>query len=134
MKERSYGVCLYKIEKNKIFVLLNKTNSFSDYNFFKGKIEKGESITDTVLREIKEETFLDLDKKDLEDYFLQENKRKDIGIFLVNWKNVKEKRIRIQEKEIYAIKWVDISTKIEFSKNQKKIWDFLRKILLKKLI
>jgi len=133
MKERSYGVCLYKIEKDKIFVLLNKTNSISDYNFFKGKIGEGETIKDTVIREVKEETFLDLNKEDLEDYFFQENKRKDIGIFLVNWENIETKLIRIQKKEIYDIKWLDISKDIKFSNNQEKIWKDVKSVLLKKI-
>jgi len=122
MKETSYGVCFYKIERKKIFIFLNKTSKVSDWNFFKGKQEYNETKEDTAIREIAEETGLIITKKMLEDYFFVINKRKNIGIFLIDSKNINFNNLELQKEEIYTATWIDIIYNIKMSKNQKELF------------
>jgi len=123
MKEKSYGICPYKIKDNSVFILMNKTSKNSEWNFFKGKIEN-EGVIDCAIREFKEETGVKIKEKDLEDFFFQQNKRKDIGIFLVDWSLYKDK-FKFNKREIYKGKWIDIfkNKNLKVSKNQKEIYN-----------
>lgn len=122
-KEISYGICPYKRINNKIFIFLNKPYWTSPLCFFKGKIEEDETKEDCACREFFEETNFKVNKNDLENFFFQLNKRKNVGIFLVNWKNKKE-NFKFQKEEIRWGGWLDISTiKIEeMAKNQREIF------------
>jgi len=117
MKDYSYGVCPYKIEGRKIFLLLNKTSSVSDWNFFKGKLEQDETIVETALREFYEEAGVMLQERDLESYFACKNPKKDIGVFLYSYQNEK---FEFDKREIYLADWVELYS-IQVSKNQRKI-------------
>lgn len=118
MKEKSYGICPYIIDNGKIFILLNKTNCTSfNYNFFKGKIEEGETIEETAIREFQEEAGIIIDKIHLEEYFFQ-NGAKHIGIYLVDFSNYIEKDFKFQTREIYSAAWIDINNTIMVPNNQ----------------
>ena len=119
-KEHSYGLAPYMIISGHFYVLLNKTSEESFYNFFKGKIEKGESIEDCAQREFQEETGVFVDKKDFEGYYFQKSPRKDIGIYLVDWTKYQHVPFHFQEKEIWSATWVQLKN-IETSKNQQEI-------------
>ena len=89
-KEKAYGICLYKINKNNIEVLLCKSIlSKNKYGFVKGVELKNETKEQTAIREFQEESSIQVKQSYLEEYFFQENEQKDIGIFLVNYKNIK---------------------------------------------
>ena len=60
VKEKSYGAVIYKIEDGKIYYLLLKMK-FGHISLCKGHQENGESGKETALREIKEETSLDVE-------------------------------------------------------------------------
>ena len=121
MKEYSYGIVPYKIVDNKYYILLNKTSAISYYNFFKGKIENSETPGDCAIREFKEEAGITIKGVHLEDYFCQKSKRKDVGVFLVDWYNYTED-FTFQKEEIFSVKWVRPQN-VEVSNNQKKILD-----------
>lgn len=59
VKEKSCGAVIYKIENNKIFYLLLKMG-YGHTSLCKGHQEEGESDEETAIREIKEETSLDV--------------------------------------------------------------------------
>lgn len=60
MKEKSCGAIVYIKENNNYkFLLVHQSNGH--YSFPKGHMEEGESEIDTTLREIKEETNLDVE-------------------------------------------------------------------------
>jgi len=120
-KEKSYGLVPYIIISGKFFILLNKTSEESYYNFFKGKIEKNETIKKCAQREFQEETGIKVDYKDFESYYFQSNTRKNIGIFLVDWTKYNNKNFHFQKREIYSATWVELNYDIEISKNQKNI-------------
>ncbi len=120
MKQKSYGICPYQIMNGNFYILLNKTSKISYYNFFKGKIEHNESIEVCAQREFYEETGVKVDKEDFEDYFFQKSKRKDIGIYLVDWSKYHKTIFNFQQEEIWSASWVPLG-EIEMSKNQQKI-------------
>ncbi|MBE6139254.1 MAG: NUDIX domain-containing protein [Firmicutes bacterium] len=60
MKEKSCGAVVYKKEKDKLEFLLVYQNN-QHYSFPKGHVEGNETEIETALREIKEETNLDVE-------------------------------------------------------------------------
>lgn len=89
-KINAYGICLYKKTKKSYEILLCKSVlSRTKYGFLKGMQDYGESIKQTAIREFYEESSIKVEVENLEKYFLQENNYKDIGIYMVNYKNIK---------------------------------------------
>jgi 8-oxo-dGTP pyrophosphatase MutT (NUDIX family) len=119
-KEYSYGICPYQIMNGTFYVLLNKTSKKSYFNFFKGKREGNETIEECAIREFREETGIQVHEKKLENFFFQKNKRKNIGIYLVDWTYYQHLPFDFQEEEIWSASWVPLFN-IEVSKNQLKI-------------
>ena len=60
MKEKSCGAIVYKKEDNELKFLLVKQGN-GHYSFPKGHMEPGETEEETALREIKEESNIDVD-------------------------------------------------------------------------
>jgi ADP-ribose pyrophosphatase YjhB (NUDIX family) len=86
IKIKAYGICLYKIVDNNIYILLCKSvQSNERWGLLKGKSEKDETPIQTALREFEEESSIKLKQNYLEQYFEQINDTKDIGIWLVNF-------------------------------------------------
>ena len=121
MKQYSYGLCPYKIVDEDIYLLLNKTGRVGDFNFFKGKIEKGETVEECAIREFHEEAGVLIEEKKLENFFYQTGSRKDVGIFLVDW-TLKEEKIVIND-EIYKYEWVKMTSDVKTSRNQQKVYN-----------
>ena len=89
-KDKAYGICLYKKDKNNTKILLCKSVlSINKWGFLKGVSLESETKEQTAIREFFEESSILVKQSYLEEYFFQENKDKDIGIFLVNYKNIK---------------------------------------------
>jgi len=82
---KAYGICLYKKTKNSTKILLCKSVKSNDrWGFLKGVALKDENKKETALREFTEESSIPVQKADLEEFILQKNDLKDIGIYLVN--------------------------------------------------
>ena len=64
-KEKSCGAVVYKIINNQIFFLIEKMQR-GHFSIPKGHVENNETEIETALREIKEETNLDVLEDDLE--------------------------------------------------------------------
>lgn len=130
MKEQSYGIIPFLIEKNGVYILLYRTSyKTNEYQFLKGKPNFKESIKETVLREIKEEISLNLDIEDLNDknFIFHTNLKKDIGLYIVNFDKYMNKSITL-ENGIYEIKWFRVNKLPKIVKNQEL---FLTDILIK---
>ena len=84
-KQHSFGIVPYMIINGYYFILLNKTSKRSFFNFFKGKRIRPETTIETALREFQEETGIQVKETDLGEYFFQENSRKNIGVYLVDF-------------------------------------------------
>jgi 8-oxo-dGTP pyrophosphatase MutT (NUDIX family) len=132
-KIKAYGICLYKIKKNSIEILLCKSVlSKNKWGFLKGVSLEHETKEQTAIREFYEESSIKVKQNQLEEYFFQENKQKDIGIFLVNYKNIKNideyffndiLKEKYLDKENSQIKFFDIKTNILIKQKQIHIYE-----------
>lgn len=106
-REKSCGAVVYKIENNELYFLLLKHNR-GHWSFPKGHMEEGETKKETALREIKEETGLDVKLDD--NYFYKityspkKNVLKDVVYFMATPLN---DEITIQYSEIEEIVWAN---------------------------
>jgi len=88
-KIKAYGICLYKFKKDSIKVLLCKAvNSRERWGFLKGVAILGEKTDETAIREFEEESSITISPECLEDFFIQKNELKNIGIYLVNYNSI----------------------------------------------
>lgn len=137
---KAYGLVPYKIEDKKIKVLMCKSiKSENRWGFLKGMMLKGETPKECAQREFLEESSIKIKYDYFEDYFEQTNKAKDVGIWLINAKNVKdmdnyfigEKLVdRYLSWENSKVKYFDLDDLPEVKSKQKKlvkkIMDFLK--------
>lgn len=90
-KSKAYGICIYKVENKSIKILLCKSvNSKEKWGFLKGIALKYEQHKRTAQREFFEESSIFVNMDYYEEYFEQINQDKDVGIWLVNYKNIEE--------------------------------------------
>lgn len=90
-KIKAYGICLYKKDKNSIQILLCKSvKSKNRWGFLKGIQEPHESKEKTAIREFKEESNIKINQNDFGQFFEQINKKKDIGIYLVDFYTIED--------------------------------------------
>ncbi len=90
-KIKAYGICLYRVEKDDIKILLCKSVlSKKKWGFLKGVQETNETNKQTAQREFFEESSIETSIKFFEKYFEQLNYEKDIGIYLVNMNKIKK--------------------------------------------
>lgn len=88
-KIKAYGLCLYKFKKDSIKVLLCKSVHSKDrWGFLKGVAISGEQPEQTAIREFEEESSITVPPEYLEEFFIQKNELKNIGIYLVNYNNI----------------------------------------------
>jgi ADP-ribose pyrophosphatase YjhB (NUDIX family) len=129
-KIKAYGICLYKIKKNKIEILLCKSTKSKDkWGFLKGVKELNETKQQTAKREFQEESNIKIDTKHFEQYFEQTNETKDIGIYLVDAHNLNIDLYFIDNIlidyylswENQEVKFFDISSLPLFKKKQSKL-------------
>lgn len=105
--EKSCGAVVYK-EENDInkYLLIRQTNG--DWGFPKGHMEEKETEKETAIREIKEETNIDIeiinDNSEIISYCSKENTMKDVEYFI--GKAITENAIK-QETEISEIVWLE---------------------------
>ena len=112
-KEKSCGAVVVKKENNKYMVLLLK-HLQGHISFPKGHMEKGETCQQTALREIKEETNLDVnfftDFRKVITYSPSNQVVKDVVYYLAQPINDK---VVVQEDEIETFMWVELRDGLE---------------------
>ena len=131
-KIKAYGICLYKKQNKNTEILLCKSIlSKEKWGFIKGVALETETKEQTAIREFYEESSIKVKQSYLEEYFLQENEQKDIGIFLVNIKNIKNVdtlfdnnilKEKYLDKENSQIKFFDIKKEILIKNKQTQIY------------
>lgn len=109
--EKSCGaIILYKENESTYKVLLVRNNNGRNYSFPKGHIEKGENEKETAIREIKEETGLDVeivdDFREISDYTPFGKIKKRVVFFMAQSFTDK---VDIQKEELDSFKWVDLN-------------------------
>lgn len=107
-KEKSCGAIIYKFLDDELKILVVKHNR-GHYSFAKGHVEDGETEVETALREIKEETNLDVIIDDgfrfVNTYSPREGVIKDVIYFVAN---PVSDNIIPQNTEIESISWYDV--------------------------
>ena len=109
LKEKSCGCII--INNNEVLLIKSKRGH---WDFPKGHIEKDETEKETALREVKEETNLDVDiisdKKYFNHYITDIGIDKTVVYFLAKKVNGKEKP---QEGETVEVKWFEFNKALE---------------------
>ena len=107
--EKSCGAIVYRRHHGNLEILLIKHVNSGHWSFPKGHVEAGETEEETALREIKEDTGIDviIDStfRETVTYFPRKDTQKVVVYFLAKAKNFEYVP---QEEEIAQIKWVDI--------------------------
>lgn len=107
--EKSCGAIIFN--GNKVLVL---QQTAGHWGFPKGHVEANETEVETAIREIKEETNLDVEINEkfryLESYSPEEGVEKDVIYFLAK---MKSGEIRAQEEEVQKIEWLSYENALE---------------------
>lgn len=108
--EKSCGAVVFRKNKNDVKLLLVKNHNGRHWSFPKGHIEENESEEETAIREIKEETNLDVvimdNFREVSNYCPFGKIRKEVVFFLARTTG---DNIKLQESEIDSFLWVDIA-------------------------
>lgn len=107
--EKSCGAIVYRKFHGNTEILLIKHVNSGHWSFPKGHVEAGETEVETALREIKEETGIDViidpSFRETVSYYPRKDTQKSVVYFVAKAKNFD---FVPQEEEISQIKWVDI--------------------------
>lgn len=107
--EKSCGAIVYRRSRDQIELLLIQNRYGGHWSFPKGHMEGEETEVQTALREVKEETGLDIQLEDgfrqAVEYFPKPNVKKQVVYFLGQAQSLEIKR---QKEEISRITWTDI--------------------------
>lgn len=108
-REKSCGALVFRKSKTSYDLVLLRHRFGGHWSFPKGHVEEGENEHQTALREVKEETGLDIELmtgfRESVEYSPKPGVRKQVVYFLGQALN--ETLVR-QEEEIGEIRWVDI--------------------------
>lgn len=107
VREKSCGALVYREKQEKLELLLIKHRSGGHWSFPKGHVEAGENELQTALREIKEETGLDVSLlegfRQSVEYFPKPHVKKQVVYFLGHPQS--DDTVIRQEEEISEYKW-----------------------------
>ncbi len=110
LDEKSCGALVYRKYHGNTEILLIKHINSGHWSFPKGHVEEGETEIETAIREIKEETGIDviIDQsfREIVTYSPRRDTHKEVVYFIAKAKNTD---YTPQEDEIADIKWVEIS-------------------------
>lgn len=106
-REKSCGGIVYKLINNELYFLLLKHNK-GHWSFPKGHMEEGETERETALREIKEETGLDVKLDDNYFYKITYSPKKDVLKDVIYFiATPLTNKITVQYSEIEEIIWAN---------------------------
>lgn len=112
--ERSCGAVIYRKEQNSIYYLVIQHLNEGHWGFPKGHMEEGETERETAIREIKEETGLEvmLEHNFITriHYFLKNGTPKEVTFFLGA---AKFYTVNIQAAEVKDYKWLTLNKACE---------------------
>lgn len=108
-KEKSCGALVYRVEQGQVDLLVLRHRLGGHWAFPKGHVEAGETEKQTALREVKEETGLDIQLipgyRKRVFYSPRKGIQKEVVYFLGY---AEDSRTTMQEEEIAEIRWVPI--------------------------
>ncbi len=110
-KEKSCGALVYRVERGKIKLLMLRHRKGGHWSFPKGHVEGNETEEETALREVKEETGLDITLvpgfRQRVEFSARPGVMKEVIYFLGH---TNQRFFRRQVEEIREIRWMDIDT------------------------
>lgn len=133
IKEKSCGALVYRERQEKLDLLLIKHCCGGHWSFPKGHVESGENELQTALREIKEETGLEVTLLDgfrqSVEYFPKPHVKKQVVYFLGHPRG--DDTVYRQEEEISEYRWcpLDDADDLVTFKNDKNLIREARKFL-----
>lgn len=108
--EKSCGAIVIHKSGDRCKILLVRNHNGRNYSFPKGHVEQGETEEETAIREVKEETGLDItiipSFREVADYCPFGKIRKRVVFFMAQTMSDK---VHIQEEEIDSYIWVDLN-------------------------
>lgn len=108
-KEISSGALIFKVDNNDLLFLIEKMN-LGHFSFPKGHIENNETLEETALREIKEETNLDVNLikgfKEKISYYPYKYIYKDVYFYLAKLTNFNQEINDFHDNEVIYSKFV----------------------------
>lgn len=110
--EKSCGAIIFRIIDNEIqYLILESLEPDSYWGFAKGHMEASETEEETCIREVFEETGIEIKIENgfraVDKYKIAEDAQKEIIIFLGNTKTYS---VNIQKEELIDYKWCDYNT------------------------
>lgn len=130
-RERSCGAVVYRKKKGELEILLICHKNGGHWAFPKGHVEKGETDEETALREIREETGLQVKlKTDFQAsvaYSPKPDVMKDVIYFAA--KAEKEVEVKAQEEELLGFCWLspaDAMQRVTYQNDKEILSAFLR--------
>ena len=133
IREKSCGALVYRKKQDRLELLLIRHKNGGHWSFPKGHVETGETEPQTALREIKEETGLDVGLcegfRQSVEYFPKPHVKKQVVYFLASPDG--DDTVRRQEEEISEYKWClldEADTMVTF-KNDKHLTNEARRYL-----
>ena len=110
-REKSCGALVYRVTPNgQKELLFIKHRHGTHWSFPKGHMEEGETEVQTALREVKEETGLDIDLegdfRQSVEYYPKPNVKKQV-IYFIGF-TLNEAALRPQEEEVSELQWMEI--------------------------
>lgn len=131
IKEKSCGAVVYKKEKDKLYILIEEMKG-GHFSIPKGHVEDNETEVETALREIKEETNLDvaLDSnfREVVSYSPYQNCIKDVIFFIAEAKTFDTKEQLIEVSKIYWLEPFDAINKLTFESDKEVVRKALKYI------
>ena len=108
--EKSCGAIVIHKDGDRCKILLVRNHNGRNYSFPKGHVEQGETEEQTAIREVKEETGLDISIipsfREVADYCPFGKIRKRVVFFMAQ---TMSNQVHIQEEEIDSYIWVDLN-------------------------
>ncbi len=108
--EKSCGAIVFRKSHGNIEILLIKHLNGEYWSFPKGHVEPGETEEETAIREVKEETNIDIivdhSFREVVTYSPKKDTMKNVVYFLARAKNYDHQP---QESEIAQVKWIELS-------------------------
>ena len=118
---KAYGIVPYYVKGDDIKILLCKSVASKDrWGCLKGTKTRNETAYECAKREFFEESSISVDVALFEEYFEQLNDDKDVGVWLVNFKNIEKYFTNDTLKEQY-LSWENSKVKFFSLNNLPKI-------------
>ena len=94
------------VRNNKGDMLLQKRSKQKGgkYGFISGHVQEGETNSQGMIRETKEEMGINIDEKDLNLFYRVQEGENNFNLYYMN-KNIDTENLIIQKEEVEAVKW-----------------------------